>query len=67
MSDSDKEELARDFQTEIIGSLSHSEQGTLAEERQQILLEAFPDSEMAEEYRELARRMMAVCRGGEKC
>ncbi len=61
------EELARDFQTEIIGSLSHSEQVTLAEERQQILLEAFPDSEMAEEYRELARRMMAVCRGGEKC
>lgn len=61
------EELARDFHTEIVGSLSHSEQVTLAEERQQILLEAFPDSEMAEEYRELARRMMAVCRGGEKC
>lgn len=55
-------ELAEDFQTKVIGSLSRSEQVPLAEEKQQILLEAFPDSEMAEEYRELARRIMAVCR-----
>lgn len=71
-------ELAEDFHTKIIGSLSHSEQVTLAEEQQKILLEAFPDSEMAEEYRHLARQIMAVCRGenrddvpvyrgGEKC
>ena len=32
-----------------------------AEERRQTVLEAFPDSPMAEEYRELARRVLAAC------
>ena len=44
-------ELADDFKTSVVGTLSRSEQVLLAEEKQQILLEAFPDSEMADEYR----------------
>ena len=43
------------------GTLSRSEQVLLAEEKQQILLEAFPDSEMADEYRKLAEQILAVC------
>ena len=39
-------ELADDFKTSVVGTLSRSEQVLLAEEKQQILLEAFPDSEM---------------------
>ena len=46
-------ELADDFKTSVVGTLSRSEQVLLAEEKQQILLEAFPDSEMADEYRKL--------------
>ena len=54
-------ELADDFKTSVVGTLSRSEQVLLAEEKQQILLEAFPDSEMADEYRKLAEQIMAVC------
>ena len=39
-------ELADDFKTSVVGTLSRSERVLLAEEKQQILLEAFPDSEM---------------------
>ena len=54
-------ELADDFKTSVVGTLSRSEQVLLAEEKQQILLEAFPDSEMADEYGKLAEQIMAVC------
>ena len=54
-------ELADDFKTSVVGTLSRSEQVLLAEEKQQILLEAFPDSEMADEYRKLAEQILAVC------
>ena len=54
-------ELAEDFKTSVVGTLSRSEQVLLAEEKQQILLEVFPDSEMADEYRKLAEQMLAVC------
>ena len=54
-------ELADDFKTSVVGTLSRSEQVLLAEEQQQILLEAFPDSKMADEYRKLAEQIMAVC------
>ena len=54
-------ELADDFKTSVVGTLSRSEQVLLAEEKQQILLEAFPDSKMADEYRKLAEQIMAVC------
>ena len=54
-------ELADDFKTSVVGTLSRSEQVLLAEEQQQILLEAFQDSKMADEYRKLAEQIMAVC------
>ena len=55
-------ELAEDFHTTVIGTLSRSEQVPLAEEQKNTLLECYPDSAMAEEYRTLARRMYAICK-----
>ena len=57
------EELADDFQTTIVGTLSHSEQVILAEEQKKTLLECYPESEMAEEYRALAVQMYRICGG----
>lgn len=57
------QELAVDIHSEIIGSLHRSETVQAAEELRQTVMEAFPDSEMASEYRTLAAQMMAVCRG----
>ena len=37
------QELAQDFDTKIVGTLSHSEQVTMAEEQGKILLECYPD------------------------
>ena len=53
--------LILNFKTSVVGTLSRSEQVLLAEEKQQILLEAFPDSEMADEYKKLAEQILAVC------
>ena len=47
-------ELADDFQTQVVGTLSHSGLVTEAEEKKETVMECFPDSEMAEEYRKLA-------------
>ena len=55
-------ELADDFQTQVVGTLSHSglvteaeeKKETVAEEQGKTLMECYPDSEMAEEYRKLA-------------
>lgn len=47
-------ELADDINSRIIGTLSHSETVQAAEELQKTVLEAFPESEMANEYRQLA-------------
>ena len=52
------QELADDFHTSVIGILSHSEQVILAEEQGKTLMECYPDSAMAEEYRALARAMV---------
>lgn len=52
------EELAQDINTKIVGTLSRSEAVTAAEELNQTVIEAFPDSEMAEEYRSLAKNIM---------
>lgn len=52
------QELADDFHTSVIGMLSHSEQVILAEEQGRTLMECYPDSAMAEEYRALARAMV---------
>ena len=47
-------ELADDFQTQVVGTLSHSGLVTEAEEKKETVMECYPDSEMAEEYRKLA-------------
>lgn len=60
-------ELASDFQTEVIGSLSHSDLVLEAEEQGKTLLEAYPDSKMAMEYRKLAESMINVCREEKRC
>ncbi|MEO2237797.1 nitrogenase iron protein NifH [Dorea sp. YH-dor226] len=54
-------ELADDFHTSVIGSLSHCELVTQAEEQKKILLECYPDSDMAQEYRLLARQILEAC------
>ena len=56
-------ELAEDFHTSVIGTLSHSELVALAEEKQKTLMECYPESEMAEEYRVLAAQMYRICGG----
>ena len=55
------EELADDFHTNVIGTLSHCELVTQAEEQKKILLECYPDSDMAQEYRLLARQILEAC------
>ena len=56
------EELAEDFCTSVIGTLSYSEQVPLSEEQKKTLMECYPDSAMAGEYRTLAKQMNAICR-----
>lgn len=58
-------ELAEDLHSTIIGSLHRSETVQEAEELGKTVLEAFPDSAMAEEYRALARQVLRQA-GGEK-
>ncbi|MGN0335834.1 MAG: AAA family ATPase [Lachnospiraceae bacterium] len=53
-------ELAEDLNSRIVGTLDRSETVTEAEELGKTVLEAFPDSEMAGQYRRLADRMMAA-------
>ena len=60
-------ELADDFHTAVIGTLSHSEQVALAEEQGMTLMECYPDSEMAEEYRILAKQILDACREDSLC
>lgn len=55
------QELAEDIHSRIIGTLNHSELVPDAEERKQTVLEAWPDSEMAQEYRKLAEQILAIC------
>lgn len=54
------QELAEDIHSEIIGTLSRSDTVQEAEELAKTVIEAFPDSEMAEEYRVLARKLVEV-------
>lgn len=55
------QELAEDFHTKIIGTLSHCELVPDAEEEQKTVMEIWPDSEMAQEYRKLADTMLRIC------
>jgi len=54
-------ELAEDIHSSIIGTLSRSEIVLAAEDLNQTVIEAFPDSDMAEEYRVLAKKVMQEC------
>ena len=63
--DAKVEELADDLHTDIFGRLSRSETVQAAEELQKTVLEAFPESEMAAEYRALAKAVLTA--GGAKC
>ena len=55
------QELAEDFHTDIVGTLSRSALVLEAEEQGKTVLEAFPDSEMAREYRILAAQILKAC------
>jgi len=51
-------ELAGDFNTQVVGKLTRSETVLEAEELGKTVVEAFPDSSMAEEYRVLAKKLI---------
>ena len=53
--------LAGDFHTEITGELPYSETVQQAEPLQKTVIEAFPESTMAENYRTLARSLLSAC------
>ena len=48
-------ELADDFKTQVIGTLSHSELVAEAEEEGKTVMECFPGSEMAEDIESLRK------------
>ena len=54
-------ELADDIHSEIIGELTRSETVTDAEDIGKTVIEAFPESEMAGEYRALASKLAELC------
>lgn len=60
------QELADDIHSEVIASLSRSDTVQDAEELGKTVIEAFPESAMAQEYRELAKTLLINC-GVEKC
>jgi nitrogenase iron protein NifH len=55
------EELAGDIHSSIVGVLDRSETVQAAENVQKTVIEAFPESEMADQYRKLAASIMRVC------
>ncbi len=55
-------ELADDVHSQIIGTLSRSETVQDAEDLGKTVVEAFPDSAMAGEYRTLAEKMLEICK-----
>ena len=59
--DAKVEELAEDIHSKVIGTLSRSELVTDAEEQKKTVIEAYPDSEMAEEYRIIAGKIRTLC------
>jgi len=54
-------ELAEDISSSIIGTLSRSDTVQAAEDTGRTVIEAFPQSEMADEYRRLADALLAAC------
>lgn len=57
-------ELAQDFHTAVVGSLSRSDTVLEAEELGKTVIEAFPDSVMAGEYRQLAQAVYGAAQKG---
>ena len=56
-------ELAGDIRSKIVGTLDRSDTVTDAEERGKTVIEAFPESEMAAEYRALADAVLNAAGG----
>ena len=54
-------ELAKDIESEIIGTLNRSDTVQEAEDLGKTVVEAFPDSVMAGEYRILAKEILKIC------
>ena len=54
-------ELAEEIHTKVVASLSRSELVAEAEDLGMTVVEAFPDSPMAEEYERLAEEMEKIC------
>ena len=59
-------ELAKDIESEIIGTLNRSDTVQEAEDLGKTVVEAFPDSAMAGEYRILAKEIQKLC-GVKEC
>ena len=55
------QELAGDIHSSVIAALSRSDTVQEAEDLGKTVVEAFPDSAMASEYRALARRLLEIC------
>ena len=55
------EEFARDAGSRIVKILRRSSWVQRAEEQHKTVVEAFPESDMAQEYRELASRVLQIC------
>jgi nitrogenase iron protein NifH len=58
------EKLARETSGEIIAVIPRDKAFQLAEEKGKTLMEAFPDSEIANSFRELAKRVIERCKNG---
>ncbi|AWI05572.1 AAA family ATPase [Clostridium drakei] len=54
-------ELAEDIHSEIVGTLDMSETVQEAESLNKTVIEAFPQSDMAKQYRKLAEIIMRIC------
>ena len=59
--DAKVQELAEDIHSQIVATLSRSDTVQESEELGKTVVEAFPDSTMAAEYRALAKKLLEVC------
>ncbi len=58
-------ELADDINSKIVGTLNRSDTVLCAEELSKTVIEAFPESQMAQEYRVLADAIIEACSDGQ--
>ncbi len=57
-------ELADDINSTIVGTINHSEFVVQAEDMKKTVIEAFPESDAANDYRKLADKVVSICKGG---